>query len=291
MMRKSGCLVVNKPSGLTSRDVVNRAMAWFPKRTRLGHGGTLDPLATGVLVLAFGQGTRLLEYVQRSPKTYTTLVTLGSDSDSDDADGIITPRPGAAPVDQALIRRALDAMIGEVSQIPPAFSALKIDGKRAYDLARKGKEFDLEPRLIRIDRIEILEYSWPTIRLRIDCGKGTYVRSIARDLGNALGVGGHVTELHRDRIGEFTLEQSIPPDAIREEALRATHPLVAPLRELPRWRATDEQVLQLRFGRPISQQLPDAEEALALDADDELIAIGKAIAGKFQPTKVIPVLD
>ncbi|WP_020469459.1 tRNA pseudouridine(55) synthase TruB [Zavarzinella formosa] len=287
-MQTSGFLVVNKTQGITSRDVVNRAMNWFPKRTRLGHGGTLDPLATGVLVLAFGQATRLLEYVQRSPKTYTTKIIFGATSDSDDADGVITPREGVSPVDESAIRTAMNGMIGDISQIPPAFSALKVEGQRAYALARKGAEVDLEPRTIRIDHIELLEYTWPTLRLKIDCGKGTYIRSIARDLGNTLGVGGYVGELLRDRIGGFALDKSVSPEATREEALRVLWPMTAPLRGLPRCNISAEEIRNIRFGRTINLKHADAEEFVVLDENGELIAIGKLTNGKFQPTKVIP---
>src|SRR5262245_13147786 len=131
-MNLNGLLVLDKPPGLTSRDALDRAARWFPRKTRIGHAGTLDPLATGVLVLAVGQATRLIEYVQAMPKTYRTCIRLGATSDTDDADGTVTPNPAAAPVDEAAVRAALTGFIGEVEQVPPAYSAARVEGRRAY---------------------------------------------------------------------------------------------------------------------------------------------------------------
>lgn len=287
-MHTSGFLTVNKPTGLTSRDVVDRAAAWFPRKTKLGHGGTLDPLATGVLVLAFGHATRLLEYVQRSPKTYTTTILFGADSDTDDADGAVTPRENVSPVDDEKVREALKAMVGEISQTPPAFSAAKINGQRAYALARKGAEVDLAPRTVRVDHIEILDYAWPTLRLRIDCGKGTYIRSIARDLGKTLGVGGYVTTLHRDRIGDFTVADSVTLEATREGAMAAVRPMVFALTGMPRRPTTDDEIRRIRFGQVIHVKHTDVEELAVTNSLVELVAIGQVTAGAFKPIKVIP---
>ncbi len=288
-MQTSGFLVVNKPQGLTSRDVVNRAARWFPNRTRLGHGGTLDPLATGVLVLAYGQATRLLEYVQRSPKTYTTAIILGADSDTDDADGVVTPRENVTPASEEQIRSVLATMIGNVTQTPPAFSAAKVAGQRAYALARKGEEVELAPRIVRIDSIVVLEFAWPTLRLRIDCGKGTYIRSVARDLGNTLGTGGYVTALHRDRIGDFTLDNAVTVDATKEEALAAARPITAPLTGIPQRTVSAEEARRIRFGQIIKIGHPNVEELAVTDPQGELVALGQVVSGGFKPLKVIPV--
>ncbi len=217
-MNADGFLVVDKPGGMTSRDVVNVAQRWFPRRTKIGHAGTLDPLATGVLVLAIGAATKLVERVQAMGKTYRTRILLGFTSDTDDADGNLSPTPAGAIPSEAAIRDLLPRFVGEILQLPPRVSALKIDGRRAYDLARQGKNVKLEPRPVRVDAIRLLSYEWPHLDLEIDCGKGTYIRSIARDVGEALGCGGLVQTLQRTRIGEFTAEISLGIDVSPESA-------------------------------------------------------------------------
>lgn len=287
-MNTSGFLVVNKPSGLTSRDIVNRAMAWFPKKTKLGHGGTLDPLATGVLVLAFGHATRFLEFVQRAAKTYTTTIILGADSDTDDADGQITPRESANPVSRDVIEQQLLTMVGDITQTPPAYSAAKISGRRAYDLARKGHEVELSPRTVRIDRIHIERYEWPKLWLTVDCGKGTYIRSIARDLGKLLGCGGYVAELHRARIGRFHLDHAVTLSSTPQEIEAACWPMAAGLADLPTFSIDAEQIRKLRFGQTINLAQSDADECCCVDGTNELIALGRLTNRIFQPFKVIP---
>ena len=212
-MNADGFLVVDKPGGMTSRDVVNVAQRWFPRRTKIGHAGTLDPLATGVLVLAVGAATKFVERVQAMGKTYRTRILLGFTSHTDDADGNLLPTPaGTVPTVDA-VQAILPRFVGEILQLPPRVSALKIDGRRAYDLARQGKDVKLEPRPVRVDAIRLLGYEWPHLDLEIDCGKGTYIRSIARDVGEALGCGGLVQTLRRTRIGRFTEEMGIGLDA------------------------------------------------------------------------------
>ena len=189
-----GILNVNKPSGPTSRDVVNR-VARILRRVKVGHAGTLDPLASGVLIVCIGSATRLIEFVQRMPKTYRTVIRLGARSDTLDADGRVTEVEQPRIPDEGEVRRAVACQVGEISQVPPDYSALKVQGRRAHDLARSGQAVDLAPRTVRIDRIELVAYSWPRLELEIDCGGGTYIRSIARDVGEALGCGGLVEVL------------------------------------------------------------------------------------------------
>jgi tRNA pseudouridine55 synthase len=213
-----GFLVIDKPAGMTSRDVVNIAQRWFPRKTKIGHAGTLDPLATGVLLLAVGTATKLVERVQAMGKTYQTRILLGFTSDTDDADGTLTAFPAGEVPTEKMICDLLPQFIGEILQLPPIVSALKIDGRRAYDLARRGQEVKLQPRTVRVDAIRIHGYEWPHLDLEIDCGKGTYIRSIARDIGEKLTCGGLVQTLRRTRIGEFTAERGIGVDATAEEA-------------------------------------------------------------------------
>src|SRR5436305_291397 len=176
-----GLLVIDKPGGVTSRDAVNRVQRWFPRRTKIGHTGTLDPLATGVLVLCIGSATRLTEYVQRMGKTYLTQLLLGATSDTNDADGTLTPVAGVSAPDAATVAVAVAGFVGVIQQVPPAYSAAKVTGRRAYDLARGGEEVTLAPRPVRIDGIDILSYAFPRLELEVRCGKGTYIRSLARD--------------------------------------------------------------------------------------------------------------
>jgi tRNA pseudouridine55 synthase len=200
-------LNIDKPAGMTSRDVVNRVVQQV-RTKRVGHAGTLDPMATGVLVVAVERATRLVEFVQQQPKTYEAEFRLGESSDTDDAEGVVQVHK----VDRLPTREEIDAglreFIGTVEQIPPRFSALKIQGTAAYRLARKGVEVELRPRLVRIDSIEVLHWEYPRLEVRIACGSGTYIRSIARDLGMAFGTGGLMSRLRRTAIGDFRVEQA-----------------------------------------------------------------------------------
>ncbi len=190
-----GLLVLDKPSGITSRGALDRAAGWFPRGTRLGHAGTLDPLASGVLVLCLGRATRLVEFVQDLPKTYKARIRLGAHSDTDDATGACVPVPDVCPPALGEIQQAIGGFVGPISQVPPRYSAAHVQGRRAYKLARKEREFKLTPRTITIERIAIDAYHFPHLDLTIDCGKGTYIRSLARDLGESLGCGGLIAAL------------------------------------------------------------------------------------------------
>jgi tRNA pseudouridine55 synthase len=216
----NGLLVIDKAGGMTSRDVVNRVQRWLPKGTKVGHTGTLDPLATGVLVVCVGAATRLADLVQGMGKSYRSRFRLGARSDTDDADGTVTPVSGVTPPTGEQVRAALETFVGQIEQLPPTYSALKLGGKRAHDLARRGKEVSLTPRTVRVDAVRLLGYDWPFVDVEVDCGKGTYIRSIARDLGEKLGCGGLVETLRRTRVGPFTAEQGIGVD-ISPEAGRA----------------------------------------------------------------------
>ncbi len=221
----NGFLVIDKPAGMTSRDVVNRAQQWFPRKTKIGHAGTLDPLATGVLVLCVGAATKCVERVQAMGKTYRTRVLLGFTSTTDDADGTLTPMAAGGVPTEAAIRELLPQFVGEIQQVPPAVSALKIDGQRAYDLVRRGEDVKMTARPVRVDAIHLLGYEWPHLDLEIDCGKGTYIRSIARDLGEKLSCGGLVQTLQRTRTGVFRVEDALTLDVNFQRAQSALLPL------------------------------------------------------------------
>lgn len=281
-----GLLVLDKPGGMTSRDAVNRLQSRLPRRTKIGHTGTLDPLATGVLVVCLGHATRLAEYVQAMKKTYRATFRLGATSATDDADGAITPVPDARPIDRESLDQALGSFIGEIEQTPPAFSAAKVDGRRAHDLARAGAEVELQPRRVSIERIVVEHYAWPRLDIEVLCGKGTYIRSIARDLGTRLGCGGLVETLRRTRVGPFTPEMAIPLDAEFEMMRARLRPMLEAVGELPRVAVDPADAARLRHGQPIRAQ---GIGTTAITLGEELIAVGEPDGDWLRPVKVLPV--
>lgn len=215
-----GFLNINKPLNLTSAHALNRVKRSLPRGTKLGHAGTLDPLASGVLVAMVGKYTKLCETVMGQPKQYRAVIRLGATSDTDDAEGPITARnditaqPSAEQIDAVLA-----TFLGTIQQMPPAFSALKIGGKRACDRVRAGETVELKPRAIRIDAIARLDYAWPDLTVLVDCGRGTYVRSLARDIGAALGTGGYLAGLVRTRVGAFRIENAASLEMLAEQGV------------------------------------------------------------------------
>ncbi|MDB5310357.1 MAG: truB [Gemmataceae bacterium] len=284
-----GLLVIDKPAGVTSRDVVNRVQKWFPRKTKIGHTGTLDPLATGVLVVCVGAATRLADFVQAMGKTYHSRFRLGLTSTTDDADGELTLQADATPPSRGEIDAAVASFIGTIEQRPPAFSALKLDGRRAHSLARQGKVVELSARPVRIDEIRVRGYEWPFLDVEIDCGKGTYIRSIARDLGEKLGVGGMVETLRRTRVGPFHVEHGVgldvPPDEVRAKLL----PMTAAVAGMPRVVLTADEEKRFRTGQTIrtpadSSLLPAGVRMVAvLNPTGELAGIGSLWQAGVKP--------
>lgn len=273
----NGLLVIDKPGGMTSRDVVNRVQRWFPRKTKIGHTGTLDPLATGVLVVCVGAATRLADFVQAMGKTYRSRFRLGATSDTDDADGTVGVNLAAVPPTREQIAAAIPWFVGHVEQVPPAFSALKVAGARAHELARGGKDVSLAARTVRIDAIRLLGYEWPFLDVELDCGKGTYVRSIARDLGAKLGCGGMVETLRRTRVGPFTADAGIGLDAPPEEVRARLLPMVTAVAGLPSAKLSPEQVRRIRQGQRVPIDVNPGHtrgEFAALDDRGELVAVG-----------------
>lgn len=214
----SGIFVINKPKDWTSFDVVAKVRNKLNVK-KVGHTGTLDPQATGVLVLCVGKGTKLCQALTGFDKEYICDITFGANSTTDDQEGEITPVEGASEVPLSEIEDALKEFAGTFPQMPPQFSAKKIKGKKAYELARKGEEAKLEPSEVTVHQIEILDYKWPVLKLKINCGKGFYVRSLARDLGKKLDVGGYLTDLKRTKVGHFTIERAVSVEQADERAL------------------------------------------------------------------------
>ncbi len=275
----SGILNVDKPADWTSFDVVRFVRGRCGER-RVGHAGTLDPAATGVLPLLLGQATRLTEYLVDATKTYMARVRLGVETDTYDAEGEVVSRADAAGVTRDAVEAALSAFRGEIMQTPPLYSAIKREGEALYKKARRGETVELEPRPVRIDELDITSYEPPLIELRIVCSKGFYVRSLAHDIGAALGVGGSLAALRRTRVGSFHVENAVDIDTLREELAsgRWRERLYAPDEVLLGRRAAilgDENETRLRHG--VAPQL----QADALDAAPEELCRAYSASGDF----------
>lgn len=218
-------LYINKPLNWTSFDLVRKLRNKLcrrlgVKKLKVGHAGTLDPLATGVMIICTGKKTKLIETFQYQTKEYIATIRLGETTPSFDLE---TEVDGIYPTDhitEELVNQILIQFIGEIQQVPPTYSACKVEGKRAYEFAREGQEVELKPKLLVIDEIELLDYTMPEIKIRVVCSKGTYIRALARDIGLALSSGGHLTALERTRIGDITLDQCVAGERI-EEAIDA----------------------------------------------------------------------
>ena len=253
----NGWLVVDKPPGMTSTDVVNRVRRGFDAQ-KAGHGGTLDPLATGVLPVAFGHATKTVPYVMDGTKLYRFTLRLGDARDTDDADGQTVATSDARPTD-AQINAALPAFTGDIMQIPPAYSAIKVAGERAYDMAREGRAPVLEARPARVDRFALVERTdADTAVFEVQSGKGVYMRSLARDLAQACGALGHVAALRRLRVGPFTVAQAISLDKCVAQADNAPAspdlllPVATALADIPALALTEAEVFGLSNGQAIN---------------------------------------
>lgn len=219
-IENAGLLVVDKPAGMTSHDVVSRCRKIFNTR-RVGHAGTLDPMATGVLVVGIERATKLLGLLSLTTKSYTATIRLGASTTTDDREGEILDTADASGALDADITTAMADLTGDIQQVPAKVSAIKVDGRRAHALVRTGADFDLAPRPVTVSRFELLDArrdaAFVDLDVAVDCSSGTYIRSLARDLGAALGVGGHLTELRRTAVGPFTLDHARTLDDVRDE--------------------------------------------------------------------------
>ena len=294
-----GILNLLKPPGMSSRDLVD-LVCQVTRQSRVGHAGTLDPLATGVLVVCCGRATRLVELIQSGTKEYQATFRLGQTSDTDDSTGTVIEHACERwPHRQEIVSR-LPSFHGDVWQVPPVYSALKLSGRRAYQLARQGQAVELPPRQIRIDELRIELYDPPHLNLFIRCGSGTYVRSIGRDLGQQLGCGALMTDLIRSRVGPFHLRDAVPVDQLNRDTLsRYLLPLEAAVQELPQQRCTADEARRLRMGQRlelspelIAQTRSQAAPFIALlEAEGGLVAVGHLRDEHlFQPQIVFPVL-
>jgi tRNA pseudouridine55 synthase len=214
-----GIFNFDKPKGLSSARVVDRVKRLLPRGTKVGHAGTLDPFATGVLLILVGRATKACERLMDAPKQYQATIKFGATTETDDPESQEMPVSFDAIPSLELVQANLAHFNGEILQRPPAYSALKIGGRRAYDVARKGQAVELKPRTVKIYAAELLKYQWPLANVRIDCGRGTYIRAIARDLGAALGVGGYLTELRRTRVGAYDASACVTLEALAADGV------------------------------------------------------------------------
>lgn len=293
----SGWLVVDKPAGMTSTAVVNK-VRWAMAAKKAGHAGTLDPEATGVLAVALGEATKTVPYITDSLKAYTFTVRLGAATNTDDAEGEVIATSDMRPTDDE-IKAALGQFVGDIMQVPPKFSAVKIDGERAYKLARDDEDFEIAARPLWVEELVMIDREDADhATLEMTCGKGGYVRSIARDLGETLGCLGHVRELRRIWSGPFVASDGISIEQIDEMAKTPEldaflRPLTEGLTELPEVKATAEGAVRLRNGNPgmvIASDVDYGEECWA-SFDGEPVAVGIFKAGELHPSRVFVLTE
>lgn len=288
-----GLLNVDKPPGPTSHDIVAGVRRRLPRGTRVGHAGTLDPFASGVLVLCVGPATRLAEYVQRAPKRYRAVVRLAATSTTDDPEGDIVARTDTTPPGAHAVRQTVGRFVGAIDQAPPVHSAVHVDGHRAYRLARRGKAPPLQPRRVTIHGIDVIRYDWPELEIDVRCGTGTYVRALARDIGAALATGGYCSRLRRTAVGAFTADDAAAPDAL--DLPRDLRDPLEAAADLPRFAADAEQVRRLAMGQRVAMpadtgagDVPGDAEVLVVDVDGALVGVAKLTEGNLlRPLKIL----
>lgn len=288
----SGVLVVDKPVGLTSHDVVQIVRKGTNIR-RAGHTGTLDPRASGVLVVLIGPAVRLSEYVSASDKRYQATIRLGATTDTYDADGRIISTSPVDKISETKFEDALSAFTGEIEQVPPPYSAIKVKGRKAYEMAREGDKPDLEPRRINVYSLELLEWAPPEAVIDVYCSSGTYVRSLAHDLGASLGCGAHLVGLRRTKSGRFTLRDAVPLRKLRDSFEDGTWyqyliPAAEALSDWPSIELSQEQVEAIRHGHRIQSEPLEASMVRGVSDQGELVALLEYVPadGEWQPKKV-----
>lgn len=288
----SGVLVVDKPIGMTSHDVVQVIRRGTHIR-RAGHTGTLDPRASGVLVILVGPAVRLSEYVSASDKRYQAVIRLGASTDTYDSEGDITRSGDYSQITEAQFEETLKQFKGEIEQVPPPYSAVKVSGRKAYEMARRGEKVELEPRTITVYNIDLLEWAPPEAVVDVFCSSGTYVRSLAHEVGEALGCGAHLVGLRRTKSGQFTLRDAVPLTKLREAFEQNTwyQYLVPAAEALGDWHTIElraDQVDMVRHGHRIPAEPNVPLQARAISAQGELVALLDLVQEdqEWQPRKV-----
>jgi len=278
-----GLVVVDKPSGWTSHDVVARVRRLAGIR-RVGHAGTLDPMATGVLVVGVGRATRLLGHLALTDKEYVATIRIGETTTTDDADGQVITRAGAADVGDNEIASAMAGLTGELDQVPSSVSAIRVEGVRAYKRVRSGEDVVLEPRRIRVDAFELMGRRGVDLDVRVACSTGTYVRALARDLGAALGVGAHLTSLRRTRVGPFVIAQARSLEALEAELV------IVPLADavataFPRYDVDDETARLVSYGQRVDVDGPEGVVGV-FDPAGDVVALVETGEARARPVVV-----
>jgi tRNA pseudouridine55 synthase len=290
MTERNGVLPIDKPAGPTSHDVVARVRRALGTR-RVGHTGTLDPFASGLLLVCIGGATRLSEYLTGLSKRYVATMRLGIATDTDDFTGEPTFQNEAwRELSEEAIRAALAEQVGERTQLPPRYSAKKVAGERMYVAARRGEEVEGRPVSVTIHSIRVLNIALPEVEFEVECGSGTYIRAIARDVGEALGVGGHLTRLRRTRVGDFSVEDAISLDTLDAAAAveRAMLSPAAAVRHLISVQVDESEVRALGYGQgiPAPLEVPTELPIALLSGPDHLVAIGERVGSQILPRKV-----
>ena len=275
-----GWLNIDKPQGITSNQVIGRVRRALNAQ-KLGHAGTLDPLATGVLPIALGEATKTIQFAQNSNKVYRFTITWGEERNTDDSEGIVINSSVNRPTDED-IYALLPRFIGDIEQTPPKFSAIKVDGARAYDLSRAGENVKLKSRIVSVYDLRLLKTAPDTAELEIECGKGTYVRSIARDMGQILGCFGHISSLRRMTVGNFSEEDAIPLDEFEKmvhsaESDRYLMPVETVLDDIPALALTDSEISRIRQGQTIKLLSRQDIDRLDIAGIDEMTGLILAI--------------
>jgi tRNA pseudouridine55 synthase len=285
----TGWLVLDKPFDMTSTEAVARIKRLYMAQ-KVGHAGTLDPLATGILPIALGEATKTVPAIQDGRKVYRFAIRWGAETETDDAEGKVVATSDVRPAREA-VEAVLPAFIGEIEQVPPAFSAIRIGGERAYDLARAGETVILEPRVVTIADLRLVEHGAELTRFEMECEKGTYVRALARDLARTLGTRGHVADLRRTAVGPFGEAEAVTLDAIEAAADRDAllRPLAEALAEVPELRLDAGRAAAIRNGNPVlltGRDAPVALEAAWASCAGQPVALGRVEKGQFCPTRV-----
>jgi len=296
----NGWVCLDKPFGMGSTEAVSKVRRLFDAQ-KAGHAGTLDPLASGILPIALGEATKTVPFMMEAQKVYRFTLNWGISTDSLDREGEITGRSDVRP-DVEAVRAALPAFVGEIDQVPPQFSAIKVDGQRAYDLAREGTDFELASRRVMIHEATVSDApDVDHVELTIRTGKGVYVRSLARDLAAVLGAEGHVSALRRERVGPFSTENAVTLDFLtdlvhRNAASEGLLPVATALDDIPELAVTDQDAFSLRQGRPIvllprqvetlKGRLRDGSRTVSAFQGQTLVALGQLRAGRLEPDRV-----
>jgi tRNA pseudouridine55 synthase len=288
-----GILNIHKPSGITSHDVVQRVRRMLGER-RVGHTGTLDPAATGVLVLCIGKATRIAQYLEAGEKEYQAVMRLGVTTDTFDADGQVVETRGYEPPDRSSLLQALRGFVGSVMQTPPAYSAVKVCGVPSYKLARQGKAQPLTPRQVTIRGIELVAYNDPLLTVTVTCSKGVYIRTLCSDLGKQLGMGAHLLKLVRTRSGGFLISDALTLDQLdglcREGGAEAVIiPMERALSDVPALTVSDDDAGRITHGNGISRPVAFSEEGVLVRVHDQpgrFLALARVLGGEIRPETV-----